>query len=188
MTTVSEITPVVNLDNGYACRHSAAVHPIDAFLARVDEVMRSGRFRSESEWCQRAGVTRSYIAAIRNRGPGGTGEIKDVKREQVVKLAKTAGLDLSYLLGEDLRPKTLAAEGHELGSLEIAIGQFDWAKAPELTASQAEEVLDRARDEAGGRTTLPVGFWVARLAKIASEVHESHAAKSRVRKATAATK
>lgn len=183
MTTVSEITPVVNLDTGYACRHHGCVTPIEALLARIDDVLRSKRFKSEREWCRKAGVAESYIAALRLRGgKGGTGEVHDVKREQVVRLAKAAGLDVSYLMGEDLAPKTLAAPPAR-NAIEDAIAEFDWPA--EMTAGQAKEVLTRARAEAQEHADLPRRFWLSRLTKLASDVYE---ARSRVRKATGASK
>lgn len=185
MTTVSEITPVVNLDCGYDCRQSRRVSPTEALLSRIDEVLRGKRFKSQREWCRKAGVAESYIAALRLRGgKGGTGEVHDVKREQVVRLARAAGLDVSYLMGEDLSvPETLAAPPIR-NALEDAIAEFDWPA--EISAAQAKEVLTRARTEAQEHDDLPRRFWLSRLAKLASDVHE---ARSRVRgKATGAAK
>jgi hypothetical protein len=183
MTTVSEITPVVNLDTGYDCRQSGRVTPVEALLLRIDEVLEGKRFKSEREWCRKAGVAQTYIAALRLRGgKGGTGEVRDVKREQVVRLARAAGLDVSYLMGEDLAPKTLAAPPVVRNAVEDAIAEFDWP--PDMTAAQAKEVLTRVRAEAQEHSDLPRRFWTSRLAKLASDVHE---ARSRVRRATGGT-
>lgn len=184
MTTVSEITPVVNLDTGYSCRHDGWVTPIEALLSRIDEELRSGgRFRSEREWCRKAGISESYIAALRLRGgKGGTGEVVDVKREQVVRLAKAAGLDPAKLLGDELRT-TPTAPAPQPSTLEGAIADFEWPSS--LTAQQAHEVLVRARAEASEHPSLPKRFWLSRLAKLATDVHE---ARSRVRKTTGAAK
>ena len=187
MTTVSEITSVVNLDSGYACRQSVPVTPIDAFLLRVEEVLRRGTFKSEREWCRAAGVSPSYIAAVRNRGAsGGTGEVSDLKREQVVRLAKAAGLDPTFLLGEEISTMTPPTRVSPSSGLDDAVRAFDWPG--DLSAAQASEVLSRARDEAADNPELPTKFWIARLGKIAADVRDGVTAKSRVRRSTAGSK
>lgn len=184
MTVVSGITPVVNLDIGYACRQSEAVRAVDAFLARAAEVMASKKFKSERAWCAAAGVDESYIAVVRNRGPKGTGEVVDLKTEKIVKLARAAGVEPGWLMGVDLQ--TLQAAPSRRSTLDDAIAAFDWP--PDLTAAQAADVVARAKDEGAGLAELPVKFWLSRLAKLAEEARTGPSARSRTRRVTGAAR
>jgi hypothetical protein len=174
MTTVIGITPVVNLDVDYACRQHRLVTPIEALLLRIDEVLRAKTFSSERDWCRKAGVSESYIAAMRLRGgKDGTGEVHDVKREQVVRLAKAAGLDPAYLMGSDIQTMPAPATA----PVEKALEAFPWRDHP-MTPDQAESMMARVRQDATAHPSLPVAYWSAALERIAAEIV---ATKSRVR-------
>ncbi len=148
---------------------------LDRLLARINEVLERGTFASASEWCREAGVSRSYIGALRNRGgTKGTGEVRNVKHEEIAKLAGAARVEVGWLMGEDTLPSNEAPDG-----LERALMQFDWPDT--LTAAQAKEVQRLARAEAAdaGANDLPPKFWLARLARIAADVRHG-ATSSRV--------
>lgn len=161
--------------------HNGYMADIDEILARLRIAQELGGYSSERAWLREAGVTPSYIAAIRGRGGAkGTGQVKDVKRENMVKLAKTAGVDLGWLLGEGARePVRFAANASTVpvqsrpsmvpSNFDAAFNAFEWPDG--ITATQADEVRRRAQSEVTDSTrTLPVGFWSKRLRDIASEV------------------
>lgn len=139
-------------------------------LARIDAVLaQPGTFPSARAWCKAAGLSESYIAALRNRGGReGTGEVNDVKHEAVAALARAANKPVAWLMG-DSDTETSPTGGAGLG-IELALEKFEWPG--DLSPDAAREIQRRARDEATGPDDLPVRYWTARLTKILDDVRE----------------
>lgn len=157
---------------------------LERVLARIDEVLRSQFGGSASEWCRKAGLSRSYIATMRSRAE--TGEVRAVKMHKLAALARAAGVTVDWLAGESDAPgstgrsSTLRVDPRP--SVEQAIQQYEWPS--DLPAPQAAEVIRRARAEAQlDAEPLPVGYWLARLPGIVLEVTSATPAKSTVRQA-----
>lgn len=239
MTTVARITDVgnritpvplldVNYERRYSGRMAAAPHgpeakefDIDEILARVKMVVAwmDGRKRAadpmatrftEVEWCLAAGVSRSYIAAIRRRGPSGTGEVGSVSTERFTRLANTAGVDVGWLLGSGPRepmryssglltlplppgpggvalvppptPTVTESVTPTPTNFDKAFEEIDWPA--DITATQAVEIRQRASEEADAAPSaksLPLKFWQARLSQIVIDVASGNGGGSRVR-------
>ncbi len=180
-TTVVSPTRVVKVDVGDARSQMPAMgavenvispDTIDKILERVRQVVKVQRiFTSERRWCTAAGLSPTYIAALRGRGgAGGTGEVKDVKHDSIAALARAAGKNVAWLMGDS---DTETSIGGHL-SVELALQRFDW---PDISAAGAQEVQRRARAEAAaaGPEDLPVKFWAVRLQKIVDDVRGDEA-------------
>lgn len=141
---------------------------LDGLLSRIDEILATNKFDGARGWCRKAGLSESYIAALRSRGGAkGTGEVSGVKYDEIAALARAAGVGVAWLMADD----TLQSP-NSMTHLERALQTFDWPDT--LTAAQAKEVQRLARAElaAAGTDDLPVKFWLGRLARIAADVRE----------------
>jgi hypothetical protein len=152
---------------------------IPEILARIELVMSLRGYPSEAAWCRAAKVSRTYIAAMRVRGgPRGTGQVKSVNQEQMAKLAKTAGIELGWLLGEGPREpvRQLLPEPSE-NNYRKALDEFDWPEGITIDQSLRVKALAAMDAEKPGAVALPVKLWRQRLYEIATEVMST---KSRV--------
>lgn len=162
-TDVSTHTAVCKLDGDYDCSQPQVVTGIPALLERIDAVLKTGKFASERAWCKAAGLSPSYISSMRGRGgPNGTGEVHDVKHDKVAALARAAGLDPSYLLGEmSVANQVVATDARS--TFQRAVDGVEWPG--NISAPQIADVIQRARIECESTKgpELPVQYWEARL-------------------------
>jgi hypothetical protein len=144
---------------------------LDVMLARINEVMERGTFKGVGEWCLAAGISRSYISTLRSRGGskrrgGSTG----ARYDEVAKLARAAGVGVSWLMG-DTDDDTLPSE-ENMSTVDRALMTFDWP--PDLPAPLASEVFKRAREEAATAADLNLKYWLNRLSGIVADVRDEH--------------
>jgi transcriptional regulator with XRE-family HTH domain len=145
-------------------------------LARIDSILASEpkKFASEREWCRKAGVSDSYIGAIRTKRA--KGESTTAKVDVIAKLARAAGVTIDYLMGGDAVPVGPTHVEHAVPreaspNLSAALEAFPWGEV-DLAPDLARRVVEQVRREAfaGGGVDLPQSYWHARVARLADEV------------------
>lgn len=141
------------------------VKSAERLLARIDEVLASGKFKDASEWSVRAGLSRGYLATFRSRVVDGVA--KTVKQDALSKLAKAAGVPVPWLMGEI---DTIPSASGATSGLESALTMYPWPG--DLAPAMAAGVLQVARDEAGKAAPLPESYWRARLDYLCTEARE----------------
>lgn len=144
------------------------VDALGQLLARIEEILASKRFESERDWCRRAGVSESYIGALRAKRA--KGDAQTAKLEQVEKLARAANVSVDYLLG---RSRATASQGDDAGSspnLRAALEAYPWADH-DVVPTVARAVVQQVRSEAfaGGGVDLPQSYWHARIGRLVDE-------------------
>jgi hypothetical protein len=140
-------------------------------LAQIDSVLAAGKFESEREWCRRAGVSGSYIGALRTKHL--KGQSTSARLDQVQKLAQAAGVSVDFLMGSD---GSDAAPVNNRGraaspNLAKALEMYPW-QTEELTPDLARRVVEQVQSEAfaGGGVDLPQSYWRARIDRLVEEV------------------
>lgn len=131
-------------------------------------------FRSERDWCEKAGVSDSYIGALRTKHRQGTA--KTAKLDVVEKLADAAGVSVGWLMGAEEMPLRGPSGSRERPSrpslgeavavsaqVRQALESYDW---PSGTAtSLVAEISDALAKEAFAHrgSFIPPSHWTNRI-------------------------
>ena len=173
LTTVAQATRVVNVDPAPHRRDDRGMSPAQRLVARVDEILKTTtKFRNAQEWASKAKLSRSFLSTLKSRAA--TGEVRTVKQDAIVALARAAGMSVEDLMGEV--PTLPSADGSP--GLEAAIADYRWPVAIAADPDRASEILAQLRADAARLAPLPASFWTARLDLLCAD-HTAESSKLR---------